>query len=53
MQWYTGPGVVLPFPRQLQLLCQRCYLNVRRVKFLTATCYWCEMLQDLGYPFRS
>lgn len=45
----SGSGFTLPFPRPLKLLCQRCYLSLRRVQFLATPCYWCEMLQDLGY----
>ena len=54
VQWYTGPGVPLPpFPRPLKLLCCRCFLNFRRVHDLAFPCYWCEMLQDMGYPPHS
>ena len=51
VQWYTGPGVPLPpYPRPIKLLCQRCFLNFRNVYDLAFPCYWCEMLQDMGYP---
>ena len=54
VQWYTGSGVPLPpFPRPLKLLCCRCFLNFRNVHDLAFPCYWCEMLQDMGYPPRS
>ena len=53
VQWYTGSGVPLPFPSPLKLLCCRCYLNFRRARDLHTPCYWCEMLQDMGYPPRS
>ena len=49
VQWYHGTGVILPFPHPLKLLCQRCYLSLRRVQFFATSCYWCDMLQDLGY----
>ena len=53
VQWYTGPGVPLPpYPRPLKLLCCRCFLNFRRVQDLHVPCYWCEMLQGMGYPPR-
>ena len=52
MQCYTGSGVSPPFPRPIKLLCCRCYLSFRRVQELNTPCYWCEMLQDLGYPSR-
>ena len=50
VQWYTGSGVPLPFPSPLKLLCCRCYLNFRRASDLHVPCYWCEMLQGMGYP---
>ena len=50
VQWYTGTGVALPYPNPLKLLCCRCFLNFRRVHDLAFPCYWCEMLQDMGYP---
>ena len=53
VQWYTGSGVPLPFPSPLKLLCCRCYLNFRRASDLHLPCYWCEMLQGMGYPPRS
>ena len=53
VQWYTGSGVPLPFPRPVKLLCCRCYLNFRRARDLHVPCYWCEMLQGMGYPPRS
>ena len=53
VQWYTGSGVPLPFPKPIKLLCCRCYLNFRRVSELHVPCYWCEMLQGMGYPPRS
>ena len=52
VQWYTGTGVALPYPNPLKLLCCRCFLNFRRVHDLAFPCYWCEMLQDMGYPPR-
>ena len=52
VQWYTGSGVPLPFPRPIKLLCCRCFLNFRHVRDLHIACYWCEMLQDMGYPPR-
>ena len=52
VQWYTGSGVPLPFPRPIKLLCCRCYLNFRRASDLHVPCYWCEMLQGMGYPPR-
>ena len=52
VQWYTGSGVSLPCPSPLKLLCCRCYLNFRRVRDLHVPCYWCEMLQGMGYPPR-
>ena len=52
MQWYTGTGVSLPCPSPLKLLCCRCYLNFRRVRDLHVPCYWCQMLQGMGYPPR-
>ena len=53
VQWYTGSGVPLPpYPRPIKLLCCRCYLNFRHVRDLHIPCYWCEMLQDMGYPPR-
>ena len=53
VQWYTGSGVHPPFPRPIKLLCCRCFLNFRNVYDLAFPCYWCEMLQDMGYPPRS
>ena len=53
VQWYTGEGVSLPCPRPIKLLCCRCFLNFRHVRDLDIPCYWCEMLQDMGYPPRS
>ena len=53
VQWYTGSGVPLPFPRPIKLLCCRCYLNFRRASDLHVPCYWCEMMQAMGYPPRS
>ena len=50
VQWYTGSGVPLPFPSPVKLLCCRCYLNFRRASDLHVPCYWCEMLQGMGYP---
>ena len=51
VQWYTGPGVLLPpYPRPIKLLCCRCFLNFRHVRDLHVPCYWCEMLQGMGYP---
>ena len=50
VQWYTGTGVSLPYPNPLKLLCCRCFLNFRNVYDLAFPCYWCEMLQDMGYP---
>ena len=50
VQWYTGSGVPLPFPNPVKLLCCRCYLNFRRASDLHVPCYWCEMLQGMGYP---
>ena len=50
--WYTGTGVSLPCPSPLKLLCCRCFLNFRRVRDLHVPCYWCEMLQGMGYPPR-
>ena len=50
VQWYHGSGGSIPLPHPLQLLCCRCHLNLRRVKFLTTPCYWCDLLQDLGCP---
>ena len=35
--------------RKLQLLCTRCYLNIRLVSKLTTCCFWCDLLIDLGY----
>ena len=52
VQWYTGSGIHPPFPRPLKLLCCRCFLNFRRVQDLHVPCYWCEMLQGMGYPPR-
>ena len=52
VQWYTGTGVSLPCPSPLKLLCCHCYLNFRRVRDLHVPCYWCEMLQGMGYPPR-
>ena len=52
VQWYTGSGLALPLPRPIKLLCCRCYLNFRRVSDLHVPCYWCEMLQGMGYPPR-
>ena len=52
VQWYTGTGVSLPCPSPLKLLCCRCFLNFRRVSDLHVPCYWCEMLQGMGYPPR-
>ena len=53
VQWYTGPGVPLPpYPRPIKLLCCRCFLNFRHVRDLHVPCYWCEMLQGMGYPPR-
>lgn len=49
LQWYYGSGVPVPSPRPLQLIHQRCYLCIRRVTHLTTSCYWCDMLHDLGY----
>ena len=49
VQWYTGSGVPLPFPRPIKLLCCRCYLNFRLASDLHVPCYWCEMLQGMGY----
>ena len=48
VQWYTGSGVPLPFPSPVKLLCCR-YLNFRRASDLHVPCYWCEMLQGMGY----
>ena len=54
VQWYAGSGVPLPpYPRPIKLLCCRCFLNFRHVRDLHIPCYWCEMLQDMGYPPRS
>ena len=53
VQWYTGSGVPLPFPNPLKLLCCRCYLNFRPVRDLHVPCYWCEMLEGMGYPLCS
>ena len=54
VQWYTSSGVLLPpYPRPIKLLCCRCFLNFRRVQDLHVPCYWCEMLQGMGYPPRS
>ena len=50
VQWYTGSGVTLPFPGPIKLLCCRCYLSFRRASNLHVPCYWCEMMQGLGYP---
>ena len=50
VQWYTGSGLALPIPRPIKLLCCRCYLNFRRASDLHVPCYWCEMLQGMGYP---
>ena len=51
VQWYTGPGVSLPpYPRPIKLLCCRCFLNFRHVRDLHVPCYWCELLQGMGYP---
>ena len=50
VQWYTGSGVQLPFPSPIKLLCCRCYLSFRRASNLHVPCYWCEMLQGMGYP---
>ena len=44
--WFRGPR---SFPAPLQLIRQRCYLCIRRVTHLTTSCYWCDMLHDLGY----
>ena len=52
VQWYTGTRVSLPCPSPLKLLCCRCFLNFRRVRDLHVPCYWCEMLQGMGYPPR-
>ena len=52
VQWYTGSGVHLPFPRPIKLLCCRCYLTFRRASDLHAPCHWCELLQGMGYPPR-
>ena len=49
VQWYYGSEVLVPFPQTLQLICQRCYLSICRVTHLTASCYWCDMLHDMGY----
>ena len=49
VQWYTGTGVSLPCPSPLKLLCCRCFLNFRHVRDLHVPCYWCEMLQGMGY----
>ena len=53
VQGYTGSGVPLPFPRPIKLLCCRCFLNFRLASDLHVPCYWCEMLQGIGYPPRS
>ena len=50
VQWYHGSEVLIPFPQPLKLICQRCYLSIRRVPFITTPCYWCDLLQDLRYP---
>ena len=52
VQWYTGSGLALPLPRPIKLLCCRCYLTFRRASDLHVPCYWCEMLQGMGYPPR-
>ena len=52
VQWYTGSGVHVPFPNPIKLLCCRCYLNFRPARDLHVPCYWCEMLQGMGYPPR-
>ena len=52
LQWYTGSGVHIPYPRPIKLLCSRCYLNFRRACDLHVPCYWCEMMQGMGYPPR-
>ena len=52
VQWYTGTGVSLPWPRPLKLLCCRCFLTIRHVRDLSVPCHWCEMLQGMGYPPR-
>ena len=49
LQWYHGSGVIVPSPRPLQLICQRCHLSIRRVKHVTPLCFWCGTLHDLGY----
>ena len=53
VQWYTRPGVSLPCPRPIKLLCCRCFLNFRRVQDLHVPCHWCEMMQGMGYPPRD
>ena len=53
VQWYHGSEVLVPFPQPLKLICQQRYLNLRYVTHVTTSCYWCDMLQDLGYPSRS
>ena len=50
VQWYHGSEVLIPFPQPLKLICQQCYLSIRRVPFITTPCYWCDLLQDLGVP---
>ena len=52
VQWYTGSGIHLPFPSPIKLLCCRCYLSFRRASDLHVPCYWCEMMQGMGYPPR-
>ena len=53
VQWYTGEGVSLPYPRPIKLLCCRCFLNFRPARDLHVPCYWCEMMQGMGYPPRD
>ena len=49
VQWYHGSEVLVPFPQTLKLICQRCYLNIRHVTHVTTSCFWCDMLHDMGY----
>ena len=48
-QWYHGSGVIVPSPRPLQLICQRCHLSIRRVTYETPLCFWCGTLHDLAW----
>ena len=49
LQWYHGLGIIVPSPRPLQLICQRCHLSIRRVTHVTPLSFWHGTLHDLGY----